>query len=139
MADLIPTGSLAPGVGTGTAPLAPSLTYRIDFDRGRVSGMANELEAVRQAVTLALGIDRYAHLIYSWNYGAEIRRLIGRDAAYVAVEGERLIREALSQDDRISGVRDFEFTVGTGSMLIRFTVDSFYGSFAHEQEVTGNV
>ena len=50
----------------------PSLTYALDAENGRIRGKVDGLEAVKQAVYLVLSTERFAHLIYSWNYGAEL-------------------------------------------------------------------
>src|SRR5690606_42159936 len=61
----------------------PSLTYAIDFEKGRIRGMIDELEAVKQAVFLILQTERYRYLIYSDDYGSELEGLIGRDPLFV--------------------------------------------------------
>ena len=50
----------------------PSLTYALDAENGRIRGKVDGLEAVKQAVYLVLSTERFAHLIYSWNYGAAV-------------------------------------------------------------------
>ena len=56
----------------------PSLTYALDIEHGRIRGMVDELESLRQAIYLILSTERYAYLIYSWNYGVELVELIGQ-------------------------------------------------------------
>src|SRR5690606_29056146 len=85
----------------------PSLTYGIDFEKGRIIGMIDGLEAVKQAVFLILRTERYRYLIYSTDYGSELEGLIGRDSLFVQSELKRRIREALMQDDRIEDVTNF--------------------------------
>ena len=81
----------------------PSRTHRLDAARQRVWGIAQGLEAVRQAVYLILNVERYAYPIYSRNYGCELADLIGRPRDYAMSEMKRRITEALLQDDRITG------------------------------------
>jgi len=113
----------------------PSNTFCVDFERGRVFGFVDEKEAVKQAIMLILNTERYKFLIYSWNYGAELEALIGTHPDIVEDEAERLISEALLQDDRITAVYDFEFSRNRDTLLVNFKVDSIYGDIDIETEV----
>ena len=112
-----------------------SNTFFIDFERGRISGFIDEKEAVKQAIMLILNTERYKFLIYSWNYGAELETLIGTHPDIVEDEAERLISEALLQDDRITAVYDFEFSRNRDTLLVNFKVNSIYGDIDVETEV----
>ena len=112
-----------------------SNTFFIDFEKGRISGFIDEKEAVKQAIMLILNTERYKFLIYSWNYGAELETLIGTHPEIVEDEAERLISEALLQDDRITAVYDFEFSRNRDTLLVNFKVDSIYGDIDIETEV----
>ena len=113
----------------------PSNTFFIDFEKGRISGFVDEREAVKQAIMLILNTERYKFLIYSWNYGVELEELIGTHPDIVEDEVERLISEALLQDDRITAVYDFEFGRSRDALLVNFKVDSIYGDIDIETEV----
>ena len=113
----------------------PSNTFFIDFEKGRISGFVDEREAVKQAIMLILNTERYKFLIYSWNYGVELEELIGTHPDIVEDEVERLISEALLQDDRITAVYDFEFSRNKDTLLVNFKVDSIYGDIGIETEV----
>lgn len=113
----------------------PSNTFFIDFEKGRISGFVDEREAVKQAIMLILNTERYKFLIYSWNYGVELEELIGTHPDIVEDEVERLISEALLQDDRITAVYDFEFSRNKDTLLVSFKVDSIYGDIDIETEV----
>lgn len=134
-----PTGTIIPSNLEIVEEQQPSLTFGIDFDRGRVVGMIDGLEAVKQAVFLILQTERYRHLIFTMNYGSELEMLIGRDQLFVQSELKRRIREALMQDDRIEDVTNFSISFDGDSALVRFTVVSVFGNFEAEQEVTGSV
>lgn len=112
-----------------------SNTFFIDFEKGRISGFIDEKEAVKQAIMLILNTERYKFLIYSWNYGAELEALIGTHPDIVEDEVERLISEALLQDDRITAIYDFEFSRNRDTLLVNFKVDSIYGDIDIETEV----
>ena len=134
-----PTGTIIPANLEIVEEQQPSLTYGIDFDRGRVVGMVDGLDAVKQAVFLILQTERYRHLIFSSDYGSELEGLIGRDPLFVQSELKRRIREALMQDDRIEDVINFSIRFDGDNALVRFTVVSIFGNFEAEQEVTGSV
>lgn len=113
----------------------PGLTYALDIESGRIRGKVDGLEALRQAVYLILQTERYAFLIYSWNYGVELRELIGQPKDYALPEIKRCITEALLQDDRITAVDSFEFSTGKKFVHVRFTVHSSLGDLEVETDV----
>lgn len=112
-----------------------SRTYRIDWEKGRIAGFVDGLEAVKQAVYLILHTERYEHLIYSTNYGSELKGLIGKDPLFVQSEIKRRIREALMQDDRIEDVTNFYFQFNEDAVTVRFTVVTTFGSFTEVTEI----
>ena len=113
----------------------PNLTYKIDFEKRRIVGMVDGLEAIKQAVYLILRTERYEYLIYSDNYGSEFRGLIGMEPAFIQSELKRRITEALTQDDRIEDVTNFQTEINGDSATVRFTVVTTFGDFSTEQEV----
>ena len=113
----------------------PSRTHRLDAARQRVWGIAEGLEAVRQAVYLILNVERYAYPIYSRNYGCELADLIGRPRDYAMSEMKRRITEALLQDDRITGLSDWEFEPGRKSVRASFVAHTIYGDIEASKEV----
>ncbi|WP_068784116.1 DUF2634 domain-containing protein [Paenibacillus phocaensis] len=132
---MIPQGaSLLPD----TVPVAmPSRTYKLNVQQGRMDGMTDGLGAVKQAVYKILHTERFAHLIYTGDYGFEREGLIGASPGLIRSELQRRIREALLQDDRISEVADFAIGVQGDEADISFTVNSVYGDF--RMEVNANV
>ncbi|MEK3935920.1 DUF2634 domain-containing protein [Sporosarcina sp. FSL W7-1349] len=114
---------------------SPSRTYKIDLEKKRIIGYIDEREAVEQFIYKVLSTERYEYLIYSWNYGAEIAKLFGQPIPYVYSELKRLITEALTQDDRITGVDAFLFTHIKNKVHMRMTVHTIYGEIEAEKEV----
>ncbi len=115
--------------------IQPSLTYALDIEHGRIRGRVDNLEALRQAIYLILNTERYAYLIYSWNYGVEMRELIGQPKEYAIPEVKRCITEALLQDDRITAVDGFEFSTGKKTVHVEFTVHSIFGDLKTEVDM----
>ena len=79
--------------------------------------------------------SRYRYIIFSWNYGVELQDLIGKPMDYAMVEVERRITEALTQDDRIESVDNFEFEECGKTLVATFTVHTKYGNAKIEKEV----
>lgn len=117
----------------------PSNTYKIVFSEtkgdDRIIGYTDGLEAIAQAVYLILSTERYQHIIYSWDYGVELMDLIGQPMPYVMSELPRRIKDALTQDNRISDVVDFEFEQNGKKLHTKFTVVSNVGNLSTELEV----
>ncbi len=119
-----------------TIEYLPSRTPRLDRDFLRCAGMTDTLQAVEQAVYLILNVERYQWLIYSWDYGVELRDLFGKPVRYCVTEIERRITEALLQDDRITAVQNFRFETTKRTVATTFTVVSIFGEFEAATEVT---
>lgn len=114
----------------------PSKTWIIDRSTMQVACMDDGLEAVRQAVEIALNVERFRWTIYSANFGSELDELIGQDEALITAEIPRLVEGALSQDDRIVQVDGYTFTrMGPDSMHVSFTVHTVYGDLIEEMQI----
>ncbi|REK74391.1 DUF2634 domain-containing protein [Paenibacillus paeoniae] len=114
----------------------PSRTWKLDVDRGRVTGMTDGMDALRQAVYKILQTDRFRHLIYSTDYGHELKSLFGRHPSIAAAEARRMLEEALTQDDRIEAVEGVSASMEGDRMMLSFTVVSQYGAFDAAMEVS---
>ena len=114
----------------------PSKTFKLDRENGCIVGMADGLEAVRQAVYLILNTEHCQWLIHSWGYGAELQSLVGKPPDFCVAEIERRVREALLQDDRIRSVENFTFEVSKKTIAAQFTVVSIFGEVPVGAEVT---
>ena len=107
-----------------TAAEAPTRTFKIDFDAGRVGGFCDETE----------------YLIYSWNYGIELNAVVGKSFQVFASEIKRVIREALLADSRITDVTDFEVAqINKRTASVKFTAETIFGEIPIESEVNVNV
>ena len=110
----------------------PSRTWIIDRNTMQVGYMDEGLEAVRQAVEIALNVDRFRWQIYNTNFGNELNDLIGDDADYIMSEFPRMVDDALSVDDRVIDTADYVFNIDGDSMDVSFTVNTVFGAFAEE-------
>lgn len=114
----------------------PTYTYKLNIDGDSIIGFTDGLEAMKQAIYLILNIERYNHLIYSWNYGIEFTDLFGQPIPFVLPELKRRITEALTQDERIQSVDAFSFEVNKGKIHATFTVHTIYGDVEAEKVVS---
>jgi hypothetical protein len=114
----------------------PSKTWIIDRDAMQVSRMDEGLESVRQAVEIALNVERYRWTIYDANFGSELDGLAGEDEAYIIAELPRMVEDALSPDSRVIAVDNYVFTrLDANSMRVTFTVHTVYGDIQEGVEV----
>ena len=102
----------------------------------RINGYVDGIDALIQAIYLILSTERYQFVIYSWDYGIELFDLIGQPMPYVMAELPRRIKDALTQDDRIEDVTDFEFEVMGKKLHTTFVVVSNLGNITTDLEVT---
>lgn len=106
----------------------PSRTYKLNMENNTISGgYVDGVEALKQAIYKILNTERFDYLIYSWNYGVEIKKLIGEHTSFAIPELERVITEAIMQDDRIEDVTDFEFIINKNIVTVKFKVISIEG------------
>ena len=113
----------------------PSKTWYINQTTGRIQGYCDGLAAVTQAVEIILSTERYLWQIYSPSSGIDYANLIGKDPAYVAVELQRRIRDALLMDTRVLGIEDFNWAAVGDRMTVEFTVITVFGEVAESLEV----
>jgi hypothetical protein len=132
---MIPQGGTLAGVQAVQTTQHPSRTYGLNMANGRIVGMIDGLDAVKQSVLKILLTERFENVIYSFNYGSEFNGLIGMDRRFIEIELTRRIREALTQDDRIKAVQGFTFTFINDEVLLTFTVVSQFGNFLMEKGV----
>lgn len=126
------------GFGSGDIEITeqPTLTHRMDREKEYIKGKTDEIEAMKQAVYKILMTERYGSIIYSGNYGIELKDLFGQPVSYVCPELERRITDALLWDKRIESVDNFEFDLSKkGVVSVRFNVQTVFGSFESERQV----
>lgn len=114
----------------------PTKTWILDRGTCRVIGTDDGLRAMVQTIDIILSTERYRWQIFTENFGIELEDIPGSDRAYIEAEIPRRIEDALSVDDRIESVEDFEFSqTQSGSLLCSFNVNTVWGSFGAEVNV----
>ena len=122
-------------INIATTSIVPNKSYRMKIADEKILGNIDELDAIAQACYKILNTERYQYVIYSWNYGIELQDLFGKPIPYVDSELPRRIKEALTQDDRINSVEDFELSYDKGNVLAKFTVKTNLGNIEMEKGV----
>lgn len=113
----------------------PTLTFKVE--NGRIRGKVDELPAMVQAVDKILRTERLVYPIYSDQYGNDLNDLIGKDIGYAKVETERMIKEALLADDRVTDVEiDSIEPKNKDTLVVTGTCFTVFGKIAIDSEVT---
>lgn len=114
----------------------PTHTYKMNLESNLIRGYTDGQEAMKQAIYKILNTERYQYVMYSWNYGIELLDLYGEPVSYICPELERRITEALTWDDRIQTVDNFEFNISKkGEILVTFTAHTVFGDVVAEKVV----
>lgn len=114
----------------------PSRTWRLNRITGRIEGTCDGYEAVKQAVEIILSVERYRWQIYQPTSGMQWDGLLGQDTGYVAAELQRRLLDALLADDRVTGLKDYSYSIHGQSMAVTFTVTTVHGEIETGTEVT---
>ena len=104
--------------------------YEIDFSTGKLTGrIITGLEAVIQAFKIILLTDRYIFPQYSWTHGSDLYTLIGKnyDEEYVTTEIKRMIQEAISEVEEITGFDNLVIDYQKDRLCLSFSIDTIYG------------
>lgn len=111
-------------------------THKIQMFGDKIYGKVDGLNAMEQACYKILNTERYNYIIYSWNYGIELKDLFGKPKSYCKVVLPERIKEALKQDERVLDVYNFSFTDLARSILaVTFTVSTIFGEIDMGKEV----
>lgn len=114
----------------------PSKNYKMHLEKKVITGYCDKQEAMIQVIYKILNTERYDHIIYSWDYGIELKDLYGEPLSYVCPELQDRITEALLQDDRITEVSNFDFIFpDKGEILVTFTAETIFGDVQVERKV----
>lgn len=113
----------------------PSLTWIADPVTHRLRGRGDNYEAVRQAVEIAVNVERYKWQIYTPNFGTDYDGLLGNEAGFVASELRRRIEDAFLPDNRILGISDFAWSASDINMKVSFTARTVFGDVPGSLEV----
>lgn len=102
----------------------PSLTFKLDVVNGRLGGLIDGTEAIKQFIGKAVSTARVRYLIYDDSYGCEVADLMEQSLPLAVIETEvpRFITESLIYDDRIEDVTNFNLTQTDENVRVSFQV-----------------
>ncbi len=132
---MLPQAGTISAETSNTATRMPSKTYKLDTNIGRVRGHTDALAAMEQAVYKILATERFWYRIYTPNYGVELDGLVGEHRAYVKGDVSRRLSEALTADDRITGISAVSVVFEREHMAVSFVVHTIYGNVLVERRV----
>ena len=118
-------------------------TYRMDHEHGRIWGMIDGADAVRQAIWKILSTRRFAYFLYDDQYGCDVFNKIGDSdltPEYLDADIPAMIEDALSADARVTGIRDFSYdVVGQDEVHVQFVAETIYGEMEMEGVLTNGI
>ena len=107
-------------------------TYKMDWNKKRISGMIDDAEAASQAIVKALMTRRFAYVIYDDDYGCDIANKIGNTSLtkdYMDSDIPAMIEDMLLADETVIGIGDVEYEMLSGdSVAIKFVAYTIYGT-----------
>lgn len=112
-----------------------SNTYKLVYLKDSLKGFTDEIEALKQAIYFILNTERYDYLIYDWNYGFQIKDLMGQNPNDILQTIQSRISDALIQDTRITEVSNFSFDIIKNKVKTTFTVKSIFGDLQLETNI----
>lgn len=133
---MIPLGSIDNIENGVTVAVQSSLSYKIKLNKEKIEEYINGAESIKQAVYKILMTERYKYEIYDYNYGIELNDLLGKPKEFVKSMLKGRIQDALSADDRIENVTDFEFKdIDKTTLYLKFTAVTIFGNANIDWEV----
>lgn len=102
------------------------ISREYDLNAGRIVEGA---EAIKIWISNALKTKRYRYPIYSFDYGQEFDRIIGRkvNIDYIKSEIERYIKECLLINEKIQEISKLDIQVDGSRVTVTFTAKTIYG------------
>lgn len=115
-------------------------TYRMDFNKKRIVGMIDGLEAAQQSIFKAMQTRRFAYQIYDDQYGCDIFNKIGNTDLtedYLDSDIPAMIEDTLVPDDMVEGVGEIEFEmISHDSVRIEVYIKTIFGDIDMEGVIT---
>ena len=101
------------------SPIIENNTFKVVYEN----------EALKVWVYRALKIDRFSHLMYSWDFGNEVMTLVNQGYTYqlTRVEVKRYIEEALYVHPYIKDVQIDYIDFSNSALKVNLTITSIYG------------
>lgn len=107
------------------------MTYGIDFEKGKINGIVQGKEAVKQYIHKIIKTNKGAYDIYT-DYGSDLEELIGDSPTenLLISDVKREIIDVLTKNKDITKVYNFKFFFqeeSRESLIVEFKVDTVFG------------
>lgn len=101
------------------SPIIENNTFKVVYEN----------EALKVWIYRALKIDRFSHIMYSWDFGNEVMTLVNQGYTYqlTRVEVKRFIEEALYVHPYIKDVHIDYIDFSNSALKVNLTITSIYG------------
>jgi hypothetical protein len=114
----------------------PIQEWIVDEETLTLGAPSQELQAITQDIKFALSTERNKYPIMGSNFGVTLLDLVGEDRQYVQAQVKKRITDALSIDDRITGIGSFSFTYpDNNSVSVSFVIETVLGKVGMTTEV----
>lgn len=114
----------------------PIQEWILDEESQTLGAPSQDLQAISQDIKFALSTERNKYPIMGSNFGVELLDLVGEDRQYVQAQVKKRIIDALSIDDRITGIGSFKFTASEmNSLSVSFVVETVLGKVNMTTEI----
>lgn len=109
-------------------------TWYIDWERKRIDRYATEYEELAQTIQRALMTDRFYYPIYTWQYGSELKDLIGtKTIKYIEGAVRKDVKDALAFEDRVLNIDNVTVKfIDDHSYLINVQISTTLGTIRRE-------
>lgn len=105
--------------------------YGVNFDNGQFTGlMVNGSEAVKVWIWKCLMTERFRYPIYSWMYGSELERYIGKvlPQEYIDTDVRLALEDALLINPEIESITNYRGSQTGDLLTVSFTVNTIFGA-----------
>ena len=104
-------------------------TWFIDWENRRINRTASEYEELAQTIQRALMTDRFYYDIYTWQYGSELKDLIGtKTIKYIEGAVLKNVKDALAFESRVLSVDNVKVEhTDEHNYLINVTISTTLG------------
>ncbi len=109
--------------------------FGIDFENKKILGVIDGVDALKQAIRMALITPRYKYPMFSHRYGTDFENAF--EGGYSKAMGrlKNAIYDSLIYDRRINGIDNFEFEKKGSAIMVKFKLHTIYGDMDYETEV----
>ena len=117
--------------------------WGVDFETGQLTGrMVDRKEHLKVWIWKCLMTERFRYPIYSWAYGSELEKYIGKVLTdeYLMTDVRLALEDALYINPDIKRIYNYTARMNADRLLISFDVDSVYGKINivdFERDVSG--